>query len=116
MAFVKGGAPGPGRPKGTTNPMKSIRASLAASGFDLADQLKKLLVKAGEDLHLQLQVLTLIAKYTQVPPRIEDEPKDLPETDGKPDLSKASTAELYSIIGKGKPSEPIAEPTPSSEE
>lgn len=111
MAFVKGGAPGPGRPKGTTNPMKSIRASLAASGFDLADELKKLLNKAGEDLGLKLQVLTLIAKYTQVPPREEQAE---PEPSTQPDLKIATTAELYSMIGKGKTSEPSSDPTSSS--
>lgn len=112
MAFVKGGAPGPGRPKGTTNPMKSIRNSLAASGFDLANELKKLLVKAGDDLHLQLSVLTLIAKYTQVPPREEQAE---PPVDNPSDVSNKSTAELYDILGKGKPSEPSSKPTPSSE-
>lgn len=111
MAFVKGGAPGPGRPKGTTNPMKSIRASLAASGFDLATELTKLLAKAGDDLGLKLNILTLIAKYTQVPPREEQAE---PEPSDKPDLTKASTAELYSIIGKGKPSE-TTEPSTSGE-
>lgn len=103
--MFKKGDPKPansGRRKGSKNAMKSLRKSLGDKGFDLGDELVKLL-KNSEQEATKLNILKLIAQFTQTQPKTEhvdeiDEKQSATDNDlGDPD-DPEQLAKLIRIV------------------
>lgn len=90
--------PGSGRKKGSKPAVKTIRKALEEAGFDLTEELL-LLYRTSPEVKEKLDILKVLARYSQPTPKAEQPPPPPPPEPPEPEPEPEPKPEPISLRG-----------------